>query len=484
MKLFGAGKPDHPMADRKEAARLLGELPSQDLKAIDELAHWYESLSAAQGFKPDERAQRFAMIHEAAQPRLLKLSSDYLASVRSANGSRGQQNLIWTRVHEYWRQAGQAYAQAIDGKAQPEVVLAALRALGQQLKWQQLRYGPIDPALWGQMNRIFALAEARGMIEAKVHYLRAAMFSAASPDTRPAAEIELAERIIAELAPAFVMASASAAGLPYWTDLAQPMMPARISRAPQPSASLRFFGPGAALGTLQNLVERMLAKRELPAELKLGTDENPDTVLGVLRHLAAYWAPAAPERKHKRHSVQSRLTIAHGFDGVLEALGGNPDDSLNFNPRAPVAGETWTVDNVSAGGFGALALQAKSDWLKVGALVAAQPDGSANWLVGTVRRVSKISKEEVRVGVETLSRAPAVSQFALPGTQQQSSGVLLPSTPGSGDAAIALRAGVYARGENLESTVGGLQRVYMPQGVAERGEDYEIVRFKEMVREE
>ena len=483
MKLFGAGKPDHPMADRKEAARLLGEVSSQDLKAIDELAHWYESLSAAQGFKPDERAQRFAMIQEAAQPRLLKVSRDYLASVRSAKGSRAQQSLIWMRVHEYWRQAGQAFAASIDGTAQPDIVLGALRALGQQLKWQQLRYGPIDPAVWGQMNRIFALAEARGMVEAKVHYLRAAMFSAASPDTRPAAEIELAERIIAELAPAFVMASAPAAGLPYWTDLAQPMMPARITRAPQPSASLRFFGPGAALGTLQNLSERLLAKRELPAELNLAADDDPETVLGVLRHLAAYWSPAAPERKHKRHSVQSRLTIAHGFDGVLEALGGNPDDSLNFNPRAAVAGETWTVDNVSAGGFGALALQAKSDWLRVGALVAAQPDGAANWLVGTVRRVSRISKDEVRVGVETLSRAPAVSQFAVPGTQQQSSGVLLPSAPGSGDAAIALRAGVYARGENLESTAGGLQRVYMPQGVAERGEDYEIVRFKEMVRE-
>lgn len=483
MKLFGAGKPDHPMADRKEAARLLGELPSQDLKAIDELSHWYESLSAAQGFKPDERAQRFAMIQDAAQPRLLKLSRDYLASVRSAKGSRAQQNLIWTRVHEYWRQAGQAFAASIDGKAQAEVVLGALRAFGQQLKWQQLRYGPIDPAVWGQMNRIFALAEARGMVEAKVHYLRAAMFSAASPDTRPAPEIDLAERIIAELAPAFVMASAPAAALPYWTDLAQPMMPARMTRAPQPSASLRFFGPGAALGTLHNLSERLRAKRGLPTELNLAADDDPDTVLGVLRHLAAYWAPAAPERKHKRHSVQSRLTIAHGFDGVLEALGGNPDDSLNFNPRAAVAGETWTVDNVSAGGFGALALQAKSDWLKVGALVAAQPDGAANWLVGTVRRVSRISKDEVRVGVETLSRAPAVSQFAVPGTQQQSSGVLLPSTPGSGDAAIALRAGVYARGENLESTAGGLQRVYMPQGVAERGEDYEIVRFKEMVRE-
>jgi hypothetical protein len=46
-----------------------------------------------------------------------------------------------------------------------------------------------------------------------------------------------------------------------------------------------------------------------------------------------------------------------------------------------------------------------------------------------------------------------------------------------------LRAGVYARGENLESNVGGRQHVYMPQGVAERGDDYEIVRFKELVKE-
>jgi hypothetical protein len=481
MKLFGAGKPDHPMADRKEAARLLGELPAQDLKAVEELAHWYESLGAAQGFKAEERAQRLAMVDEAAQPRLRKLSREYLASVRSAKGSHAQQNLIWARMHEYWRLAGQAFAGAIDGKSEPGLVLGALRAFGQQLKWQQLRYGPIDLAVWGQMNRVFALAESRGIAEARVEYLRAAMFSAASPDTRPVAELELAERIIAELAPAFVMASAPALGLPYWTDLAQATMPARSTRAPQPSAGLRFFGPGTALGTLQNLIERLLAKRQVPAELKPAADDDPDTVLGVLRHLAAYWAPVAPERKHKRHSVQSRLTIAHGFDGVLAVLGGDPDDSLNFNPRA--AGDSWTVDNVSAGGFGALAPQAKSEWLKVGALVAAQPDGSANWLVGTVRRVSKVSKDEVRVGVETLSRAPAVSQFAVRGTQQASGVLLPPAPPAGGDAAIALRAGVYTRGENLESNIGGQQHVYMPQGVSERGEDYEIVRFKEMVRE-
>jgi hypothetical protein len=60
--------------------------------------------------------------------------------------------------------------------------------------------------------------------------------------------------------------------------------------------------------------------------------------------------------------------------------------------------------------------------------------------------------------------------------------VLLPAAV-PGDASIALRAGVYAQGENLEASIGGRQLVYMPQGIAARGDDYEIVRFKEMIRE-
>jgi hypothetical protein len=97
-----------------------------------------------------------------------------------------------------------------------------------------------------------------------------------------------------------------------------------------------------------------------------------------------------------------------------------------------------------------------------------------------VRRVSKVSATEVRVGVETLSRTPAVSHFALR-NNGETQGVLLPAA--AGEAAIALRSGVYAPGENLEATVSGRHHVYMPQGIAERGDDYEIVRFKEMVKE-
>ena len=115
MKLFGAGGPDHPMADRRRARRILDELPAQDLKALDELAHWHESAGAAEGFKPDARAEVLAMIDEAAQPRLRKLAREYLGAAKV------QQSLLWTRIHEYWARAGEAYARAADAKAPAEV---------------------------------------------------------------------------------------------------------------------------------------------------------------------------------------------------------------------------------------------------------------------------------------------------------------------------------------------------------------------------
>jgi len=473
MKLFGAGKPDHPMADLKAARKILDELPPQDLKAIDELAHWQESASAVEGFKLEDRAQRLAMIDEAAQPRLRKLAAEY------ERGSRAQQTLLWLKIHEYWRQSGQAHARSLDAKSLPVTFIAALRGLAQQLKWQQLRYGPVDSAVWGQVNRVYAAAEARGVAEAKTEFLKAALFSASSPDSLLARELDLAERLIGALAPVFALARAPALDLPYWTDLGQPMAPARGKMPPQPSAGLRYLGPGAALASLQGWVKAVERSKQVPSDLKVAAGADPDTLLAVLRHLAAHWSPEAPERRHARRSVKTQLTIAHGFDGVVEALGGGAD-SLDFDKKVA---ESWVVENVSAGGFGALAPQAKSDWLRVGMLVAAQPDGGSHWLVGTVRRVNKLSSTEIRVGVQTLSHAPALSRFALKNANE-AAGVLLP-LPGAsnGEAAIALRAGVYVPGENIEARVGDRQHVYMPQGVAERGDDYEIVKFREMIRE-
>jgi hypothetical protein len=469
------------MANPKEARRILDALPAQELKALDELAHWHESVSTA-AFKPAERLQLTGALDEAAQARVRKLSRDYFAAARP---SRYQENLLWTQLHEYWRQSGLAWARAVDAALQANdakgfatAAVRALRALAQQIKWQHLRYGPIDGSVWGIINNICAAAEARGVAEARGEFLKAAMFSASSPDGLLPAEIEIAEKLIGDVAADFVLAPAAAPELLYWTDLARPLAPARVVRPPQAAAGLRFIGPGGAVAKLRMLVQRIESTGQLPSASSVAGAE-PETVLEVARHLAMYWAPEPPARQHPRHAVKSRLAIAHGFDGVAEALGG-AGGSLDFDAKAT---ESWIVDNVSAGGIGAVVPQIKGDWLRVGTLLAMQPDGGANWVVGVVRRVSRSSAQEARVGIQTLSRAPALAKFSMRGLGEHV-GVLLPSPVlGSGETSIALKAGIYARGQNLETEVQGRQHVFMPQGTPEAGEDYELIRFRAMIRE-
>jgi len=483
LNLFG-GKADHPMANPKEARRILDTLPAQELKALDELSHWHESVSTASGFKPAERLQLTGAVDEAAQARLRKLSRDYFGATRP---SRYQENLLWTQMHEYWRQAGLAWARAVDGFLQANdarglatAAVRALRALTQQIKWQHMRYGPVDPKVWGVINNVFAAAEARGIGDARIEFLKVAMFSASSPDGLLPAEIELAEKVVSELAGNFVIATDPARELLFWTDLSQPMAPVRKAKAPKRAPTLRHFGPGPAVARLQEIAKRLETTGQIRSDLNLA-GADPEALLEVLRHLALCWAPEPPARRHPRHAVKSRLAIAHGFDGVLEALGG-ASSSLDFEEKTRDA-ESWIVDNVSAGGIGAVVPQVKGDWLRVGTLLAMQPDGGANWVVGMVCRVNRTSTQEARVGIQTLSRAPAVAKFSLRGLGDHV-GVLLPSPVlGSGETSVALKAGIYPRGQNLETELEGRQHVFMPQGSPESGEDYELVRFRGMVRE-
>jgi len=505
--LFGGAGPDHDMADPKEARRLLEELPAQDpLRALEELAHWHESVGAAEGFKPEARIHLLFAIDEAAQPRLRKVARDYLAAVRP---TPFQDNRIWTHLHEYCRQCGHAYALSVDAVLQgakgadaakpllPLLVVRTLRALSQQIKWLHMRYGPIDPAVWRVLNGVYAFAEARGIADAEVpavhagvagestprrEFVRTLMLNVSSPDSLLPPEVDLAERLIGDLGASLRLAARAAPELTHWTDLTQAMAPLRLAKAPQPAPGVRFFGAGGAIGALEAMVRRIEATGQLPASVTALGNFESEAAIDLMRHLVLYWSQAPSERKHPRHTVKSRLSIVHGFDGVVGALEGG-----GAAPEEKQVAENWIVENVSAGGFGAVVRQQTGDWLKIGAMLAMQPDGGNNWVVGMVRRVRKTTSQEARVGIQTLSRTPELATFVLRGAAQgkaQEQGVLLPGAGlGSGEASIALRTGVFVPGQTLENQRGGHNYVYMPQDLAERGDDYDIVRFREMIRD-
>src|SRR3990172_6827448 len=86
LKIFGSSKPDHPMADIKEARKILEQIPGNDsLKAIDQIFYlfqWWESVRTVEGFKPEYRAELVQVIDDAAQVHARKLSREYLSVPR------------------------------------------------------------------------------------------------------------------------------------------------------------------------------------------------------------------------------------------------------------------------------------------------------------------------------------------------------------------------------------------------------------------
>lgn len=486
------------MADIKEARKILAELPASDaFKCVDELTHWQASVVAEEGFKPEHKSELVRLLDDAGQAHLRKLGRDYLAA--SPRLAKFQEMRLWTAMHEYCRQTAAAYCACIDvyaggakradaGKVELPLLLArALRALAAQLKWTYMRYGPIDQSLWGAMAKVLLLAQTRKLAQAPVQlyagiestpeqeFLKAVMLSVSSPASLLPLELELAERLLAHVAAAFGLHAEPQPGAAYWIDLAAGSAPVRLARAPQATPGLRYIACAKALEDLRVLAATIKGTGVVPAQVNLGGSYPAETVLEVLGHLTLYLSPQAPERKHPRHRVKSRLNVTHGYDGVLSALGNGGDAG---------ATESWIVDNVSAGGFGASIPEIRGDWLKIGCLLGLQPEGGDNWVLGVIRRLQREVPQKGSVGIQTIAKSAQTVNLKPVGAAAAETGILLSdASDAPGEVRVLLHAGAYVPGQNMEYEMGGQSCLLMPQALLAGGEEYELVKCRALVRE-
>jgi hypothetical protein len=416
--IFSA-KSDHPLADAREAKRVLNELAARDAApALDEVSGWLESVAADELFKLSDRLALVFQLDEAAQAHARKLGRDYLTSPRLG---RQQEYRLWQANHDLWAQLAGAYESCLDRytaqekgseAVKPEVpllIVRMLRAFSARLKWDQFRYGPINAELWQRMGRAFLFAEKSkfsrqaltpypnvpGESTVEQEYLKALVFQASSMDSLLPLEIEIAERFIAHFLPLFVFTPEVRSDNVYWVDADKPAPPKRLAVLPQIAPSLRFFNAGSALAKLEDMLHHV-ERGEVPTEVNLGAQYSSRIILPVLKHLAMYWAPKPPMRSHDRHRVKSRLNAVNGLATIHARL----------SDKGGEESEAWVVDDVSLGGMGAQVPLGANDWVRIGALLGMQPEGGHNWLVGVIRRFSRETPTQGSVGIETLSKSP------------------------------------------------------------------------------
>ena len=506
LNLFGAGKVDHPMADPKEARRIVDELPASDsVKALAEIAEWLESLNRTDGFKLDRRYENVDLLDGAAKNHQRKLAQDYLAMPRQ---QKFQENRLWTTSFGLWKELGNAYIRCVHEheantsgaaavrKSMPVIVARALRALALQLKWTMWRYGVVEPRIWTDIARLYRLAEQKGWAGGEVaiypgthgsgsvrhEFLKALMLSAASPEGLPPTRQEVAERTVAHFARSFRL-STRADGCTHCFDLAAPRAPVRLYKGVAPSESMRFFGAGDALAEFGRLSAEIAERGSIPSDVNLGGNYETEVFTGVLKHLVLQLAENPPARSSERRFTAGRITVVPGLDDIMGVLDPESSDALDFSQQAaaPTA-ESWIVVNVSEGGYGAIIPPQKSDWIKVGTLVGVQNEVSPQWGLGLIRRIARDEHQQRQVGIQLLTRAAIPIRVTKPGREPQGAILLSTSPDKQGEVGLVLREGIFNASDSLEMAVKDKAYLLMPTGMLEDGEDFDWAKFKVMQR--
>lgn len=505
------GKPDHPMADIKEARRMLAELPAGDaFKALEEVTDWIESVMRTDGFRLDQKVETVKLLDETAQQFQRKLARDYLAAARL---QKFQENRLWNTLFNFWKHLGLAYCGCIQAcqegakgsgdikRELPLITCRAIRTLSAQLKWMQMRYGPIDPSIWAILGKVYEFAEARGFARQSAtlypgvpgdstperEFLKILILWVSAPDGLVPLHLEIAERVAAHFSPLFFIENSPRSQGAHWFNLAGGRPPARLMPNTRAAPTVRYFGAGAALDQLGQLLQQA-EKGVVPESVNLGAAYKPGIVLEVLRHLALNWSPQPPVRKSERHGVKARLSVVNGLERVAENLS---EDSLSFSGEA---GESWIVENISVGGFAAVIPRIKSDWIRVGCLLGVKPEGVARWDIGVIRRLSRDEQNQGHVGVQTLAKGASAIKLRPKDSKWASSAaaededcrhaLLLGDSTGAGEAMLLLTPGSFSAAQSFEMLAAGGRHLLIPVTLVEKGEDYDLARFRVMRQED
>ena len=515
LRMPGLGsEDDHPLANPREAQPIFAELRTRDsVKALEEISDWLQSIIAVESFKMERRFEVIRQLDDAIQPHRIKLAREYGAA---SSKPRPQEVKLWAIGRDLWANVAGAYDNLIgrierkekgfDGLRRESALIAvrAARANCLRVKLQYVRYGPITDDIWSCLARAYRFAESRGIQHTRLtpyadfpgetspeeEFLRAHLLSASAPDALPPAELELAERLIAGMASRFRITHAPNPDSTYWLDLANPRQPLRLAAPPaQLTTGLRFFATAAGYADVQNLLARLEKTGELPRGLGLGVGAEPDAVITVLKHLRLNWAPRPPVRRSERRRTEAGISVTHGFEPIVGLF--RPSDiDLDFGTSGEM--ETWAIENMSGGGFGAAAHSTKGDWLRIGALLAVRPDaGGARWDIAIIRRLARddaAPRATAHVGAEVVSRDVLFGEFTTNIGRwghgvAKVDGLVIPEAGEAGAILVLLQHGLYLPGEQLLAMIAGRRHLLFPVALVERGEDYDLIKFRAMVQE-
>lgn len=497
--LFGK-KSDHPLADLKTAQQLLDDIPKTDsLKALQEISEGIESIrEQANDFKLDHQWAVLRMFDQAAQSHVRKLLHDYFPLQAL---SKFQENRLWTLLDAFYTQSESChydvftrYREGAKGASAIKSDLALLCARGiavntGRLKMSASRYSLVDPTLWKHVAAFYSYAETQGLqSESVVLYpgvntsvaqelcVLVTWYGSTSGTLIPLHE-HITERLFSYLGKGLQIAkSYNGIGI-FAFDTAQPTPPMRATAEATIHPALRFIEAEGMRQQLDGLI-KTLEKGIVPDSLNLyGAKYEAELVRDIASSLMQSLTLPPPTRRNPRRQIKVNLKVANGFFKMLEQT----DVGLNFGADES---EAWEIEDISATGFRSVVPLARAEGVKIGTLVGSRPESVSHWGAGVVRRLSRDAQNNLHIGVEVLSSrfvGVPLTDKARAGAEAGMLGLYLNRpTDTSGEAWLLMKVETFAINRSLVMQLEDKEYLLLPLALIERGEDYDLARYRMM----
>lgn len=496
--LFGK-KSDHPLADMKSVAAMLEELPRNDAhKVLMELTEWVESVGGNAEFKLEHQFAVLRLLAETAQPYVRKLVREYYAPQEL---SKFQENRLWLVLVNWSQHAADAHLAVFDRYCNGDKGAAALKAqlpllagraahaLNGYLKYVSAHYGPMDPALWAKVARLYRHAEQQQYLDAPVElYAGGGGVTTVGNElalllgwygcgigTLSPLSMHLTERIVGQYSTSVSIGAQQAADSLFCFDLDHPAAPLRIKAGAQVKPSTRFIGMAAMRPRLEVLL-RELAKNAVPQELNLGGNYPAERVREAAQYLLDYLLDP-PLRRSPRRGIKVTLKVANGFGRLIE----NTDVGLNFNAEQPLH---WEIEDISATGFRTVIPPQGTDGIRIGSLLGIQPDGVPHWGAAVVRRLMRDDANRLHIGAEMLAnRVAGVMLGDGHGDGLHALWLMAKQGDVSGEARLLMKVDAFSAQRSLQASLEGRSYLLMPVGLDEKGQDFDLARFRVIEQE-
>jgi len=500
--IFGK-KSDHPLATMKSAQAMLDDLPTGDAYgSLAEIADMVELLMKSNEFKLDHQLEMLRFLDEAAGSYVRKMSREYFTPYEL---NKFQGNRLWLGLSSWSNQIASAYLEVFAGfckiekpnntvKAQiPQIAVRTAHALMWKLKYICSHYGHVDNALWISLLQIYKHAEQNQYLDTSENIFRSAaeissvqaelshtmIWHDAGLSVLSPKYIHLTERILAHFCNAIEFQTKPVQNSRLFFDLDKPGEPVRVNADSTSMSSIRFVGIAGMQSKLEDLI-KVLNKEIIPNDLNLGGSYEADVVKEAAQYLLNY-VIAPPVRRNARREVNVTMNVVNGFEQVIvkaEAwIGFDEEDSME-----------WMTEEISASGFSCVIPVSGAESVGIGSLLGIQPDGVSHWGAAVVRRlVRDDEKHELRIGAEILSNQIASvmvnEKDAVADSGQRALWLYARQDDKNGEAQMLMQADTFSSSQSMQIMLAGKNYLLMPNVLEEKGLDYDLAKFRFVVRE-